>query len=93
MAKESKTQIIVVFGTLEWAKVFEHNRDRAAWNEEKDGEYKVTVIMESDNADKLKKSGCAKAMHEVEGGTKVTLARPHKGKFAWQGGAPKVVNS
>ena len=33
MAKESKTQIIEVFGTLEWAKVFEHNRDRAAWNE------------------------------------------------------------
>ena len=53
MAKESKTQIIEVFGKLEWAKVFEHNRDRAAWNEEKDGEYKVTVIMDSDNADNL----------------------------------------
>lgn len=92
MAKESKTQIVEVFGTLEWAKVFEHNRDRAAWNEEKDGEYKVTVIMDDENAAKLKESGCAKAMHEVEGGTKVTLARPHKGKFDWQGGEPKVVN-
>jgi hypothetical protein len=92
MAKESKTQIVEVFGTLEWAKVFEHNRDRAAWNEEKDGEYKVTVIMDDDNAAKLKESGCAKAMHEVEGGTKVTLARPHKGKFDWQGGEPQVVN-
>jgi len=92
MAKESKTQIVEVFGTLEWAKVFEHNRDRAAWNEEKDGEYKVTVIMDDENAAKLKESGCAKAMHEVEGGTKVTLARPHKGKFDWQGGEPQVVN-
>lgn len=92
MAKESKTQIVEIFGTLEWAKVFEHNRDRAAWNEEKDGEYKITVIMDDDNAKKLKDSGCAKAMHEVEGGTKVTLARPHKGKFEWQGGAPAVAN-
>jgi len=92
MAKESKTQIVEIFGTLEWAKVFEHNRDRASWNEEKDGEYKITVIMDDDNAKKLKDSGCAKAMHDVEGGTKVTLARPHKGKFDWQGGAPAVAN-
>ena len=92
MAKESKTQIVEVSGVLEWAKVFEHNRDRAAWNEEKDGEYKITVIMDDENAEKLKSSGCAKAMHEVEGGTKVTLARPHKGKFEWQGGAPAVAN-
>jgi hypothetical protein len=92
MANESKTQIVEVFGTLEWAKVFEHNRDRAAWNEEKDGEYKITVIMDDDNAEKLKASGCAKATHQVEGGTKVTFARPHKGKFDWQGGAPSVAN-
>lgn len=92
MAKESKTQIVEIFGTLEWAKVFESNRDRAAWNEEKEGEYKITIIMDDDNASKLKDSGCAKAMHEVEGGTKVTLARPHKGKHEWQGGAPSVAN-
>lgn len=92
MAKETKTQIVEVFGTLEWAKVFEHNRDRAAWNEEKDGEYKITVIMDKENAAKLKDSGCAKAMHDVEDGVKVTLSRPHKGKFDWQGGAPAVAN-
>jgi len=92
MANESKTQIVEIFGVLEWAKVFEHNRDRAAWNEEKDGEYKVTVIMDDENAEKLRSSGCAKATHQVEGGTKVTLARPHKGKFEWQGGAPTVAN-
>lgn len=92
MTKESKTQIVEIFGTLEWAKVFEHNRDRAAWNEEKDGEYKITVIMDDENAEKLKASGCAKATHQVEGGTKVTFARPHKGKFEWQGGAPSVAN-
>lgn len=92
MAKESKTQIVELFGTLEWAKVFEHNRDRASWNEDKDGEYKVTVIMDDDNAEKLKASGCAKATHQVEEGTKVTFSRPHKGKFDWQGGAPSVAN-
>ena len=92
MAKETKTQIVEVFGTLEWAKVFEHNRDRAPWNEEKDGEYKITIIMDDENTAKLKDSGCAKAMSKVDGGTKVTLARPHKGKFEWQGGAPAVAN-
>lgn len=92
MTKESKTQIVEIFGTLEWAKVFEHNRDRAAWNEEKDGEYKITVIMDDENAEKLKTSGCAKSVYEVEGGTKVTFARPHKGKFEWQGGSPAVAN-
>lgn len=92
MTKESKTQIVELFGTLEWAKVFEHNRDRASWNEEKDGEYKITIIMDDENTEKLKSSGCAKAMHQVDGGTKVTLARPHKGKFEWQGGAPSVAN-
>jgi len=92
MAKESKTKFVEVFGTLEWAKVFESNRDRASWNEEKEGEYKITVVMDDANTQKLKESGCAKAMHSVEGGTKVTFARPHKGKFEWQGGAPAVAN-
>lgn len=92
MAKESKTQFVELFGTLEWAKVFEANRDRASWNEDKEGEYKVTIIMDEENTKKLKDSGCGKAMHEVEGGTKVTLSRPHKGKFDWQGGAPAVAN-
>jgi len=92
MTKKTKTQYFELFGTLEWAKVFEHNRDRAAWNEDKEGEYKVTIIMDAENAEKLKESGCGKGISQVEDGTKVTLARPHKGKFEWQGGAPKVAN-
>ena len=92
MANESKTQILELFGTLEWAKVFEHNRDRAVWNEEKEGEYKVTIIMDDENTEKFKESGCGKALVAVDGGNKVTFARPHKGKFEWQGGAPKVAN-
>jgi hypothetical protein len=92
MPNESKTQILELFGTLEWAKVFEHNRDRAAWNEEKEGEYKVTIILDEENTEKFKASGCGKALVAVDGGNKVTFARPHKGKFEWQGGAPKVAN-
>ena len=34
---------IDIKGTLEWAKVFELNRDHNEWNEDKGGEYKVTV--------------------------------------------------
>ena len=86
------TEILELFGTLDWAKVFEHNRDQASWNVETDGECKVTITLDEDNADKLKSAGCQKKMESVEGGTKVTLSRPFKGNNDWGSGTPTVVN-
>ena len=86
------TEILELFGTLDWAKVFEHNRDQASWNVETDGECKVTITLDEDNTAKLTAAGCQKKMESVEGGTKVTLSRPFKGRNEWGSGTPTVVN-
>lgn len=81
-----------VKGTIEWAKVFESNRDRAEWNKETDGEYKVTVFTDKETADALKQAGCGKTITETEKGHKVTFSRPHTGREEWQGGPPMVAD-
>ena len=86
------TEILELFGTLDWAKVFEHNRDQASWNVETDGECKVTITLDEDNTAKLTAAGCQKKMESVEGGTKGTLSRPFKGRNEWGSGTPTVVN-
>ena len=47
-------------GTIEWAKVFESNRDQNEWNVETNGEYKVTVITDKKTAKSLVDAGCKK---------------------------------
>ena len=83
---------IDIKGTLEWAKVFELNRDHNEWNEDKGGEYKVTVTTDKKTADALKKAGCQKKIEEVSGGHKITVVRPHVGSQDWMGGAPIVTD-
>lgn len=81
-----------VKGTLEWAKLFEANRDKAEWTKDTDGQYKVTVVMDKDMAEQLKKSGCRKKITEEDGKYRVTFSRPHKAKYDWQGGPPVVAD-
>jgi len=83
---------IDVKGKIEWAKVFESNRDRAEWNTETDGEYKVTVTTDAATAKALKDAGCMKKIEEVTDGHKVTFSRPHTGAQDWMGGAPIVAD-
>lgn len=83
---------IDIKGTLDWAKVFESNRDHNEWNEDKDGEYKVTVTTDKKTADALKKAGCQKKIEEVDGGHRITVVRPHVGLQDWMGGAPVVAD-
>jgi len=83
---------IDIKGTLEWAKVFESNRDQAEWNVDTNGEYKVTVTTDKKTADALKKAGCQKKMEEVDGGVRLTVSRPHTGSQDWMGGAPIVAD-
>ena len=59
---------IDIKGTIEWAKVFESNRDQAEWNIDTNGEYKVTVITDKKTAKSLVDAGCKKKIEEVEGG-------------------------
>ena len=79
-------------GTIEWAKVFESNRDKNEWNVETNGEYKVTVITDKKTAKALVDAGCKKKIEEVEGGHKITVSRPHTGIQDWMGGEPIVAD-
>lgn len=81
-----------VKGVLEWAKVFESNRDKAEWTKDTDGEYKITVVMDKDMAEQLKKAGCRKKISEENGKYRVTFSRAHTAKYDWQGGAPVVAD-
>lgn len=81
-----------VKGKIQWAKVFESNRDRADFHKETDGAYKVTVITDKATADALVKGGCGKKITEEDGGYRVTFDRPHQGRYDWQGGAPLVAD-
>jgi hypothetical protein len=83
---------IDIKGTIEWAKVFESNRDRAEWNKETDGEYKVTITTDAATAKELKKAGCMKKIEEVDSGHRLTVSRPHTGAQDWMGGAPIVAD-
>lgn len=84
----SKAERLQLVGTLEWAKVFPSNLDRAEWNKETDGEFKITMILDEENQEKLNSSN---SMKQIKDG-KVTFSRPHVGKHEWQGGAPTVAD-
>lgn len=90
---KSKTKYLELFAKLEWAKVFESNRDRAEWSRETDGEYKVTMILSDEDAGKLKEAGCGLKMEKTDEGTRVTVKRPHKHpRHEWAGGMPKLAD-
>jgi hypothetical protein len=93
MADKVKTKYLELFATMEWAKVFESNRDRSPWNVETDGEYKVTLILKDEDAAKLKEAGCATKMENTAEGVRVTVKRPcvHP-RHEWAGGTPKVAD-
>ena len=79
-------------GRIDWAKVFEVNRDRAHFHQETDGMCKVTVSTDEKTMKELQKAGLGKKFKETDHGWSVTLDRPHKGKHEWQGGAPLVAD-
>jgi len=83
---------IDIKGTIEWAQVFESNRDQAEWNADTNGEYKVTVTTDKKTADALKKAGSQKKIEEVDGGFRITVSRPHTGAEDWMGGEPVVAD-
>lgn len=79
-------------GIAEWAKVFEENRDMAEWHKDSNGAYSITLLLDEENAEKVRKSGTQKKMvQDPEGrGTVFTPVRKHSTQFDWQGGPPAV---
>tara|TARA_B110000093_G_scaffold28364_1_gene28112 strand:+ start:2249 stop:2794 length:546 start_codon:yes stop_codon:yes gene_type:complete len=88
------TNTIELTGTLEWAKLFESNRDNGEYDVETDGATTVTLLMEDDVFKAMKDSGVRKqGKPDPEGrGTRVTFKRPWKDRFdrEWAAGPPVV---
>ena len=92
MAKAKK---FTVEGTINWARVFEDNRDMDGYNgayQPCDGAYTFDLLVDEDNMKKLQEAGTAKKFKEVETGKyKVKMVRKHVGPFDAASGPPKVV--
>lgn len=90
------TKTIELTGTLEWAKLFEFNRDQGEYDVETDGATTVTLLMDDDVFKMMKDEGVRKqGKPDAEGrGTRVTFKRPWKDKFDrdWAAGPPTVFN-
>ena len=96
----SKSRFIKLDAELQWAKVFTHNRDMIGYKpndkvpgsyEDCDGAYKVDLILDEENLQKLTDAGSMKRPKEQEDGRyKVTVIRKHKGPFPEVSGPPKV---
>ena len=88
------TKTIELHGILEWAKLFEGNRDNGEYDVETDGATTVDIIMEDDVFKMMKDEGVRKqGKADPEGrGTRVKFKRPWKDKFDrdWAAGPPKV---
>jgi len=90
------TKTIELTGTLEWAKLFEFNRDQGEYDVETDGATTVTLLMDDDVFNMMKNEGVRKkGRPDEEGrGTRVTFKRAWKDKFdrEWAAGPPAVFN-
>jgi len=86
------TNTIELTGTLEWAKLFESNRDNGEYDIETDGATTVDLIMDEKTLKAMKDAGVRKSAKEAEGGYRVKFKRPWKDKFdrEWAAGPPKV---
>lgn len=81
-------------GPIQWAKVFEGNREMKDYQGVEHifgGLYKIDMILDKDQKKVLKESGSAlKGKFDDDGNFIVTFKRKHEGPFAEASGAPKV---
>jgi hypothetical protein len=97
-----KSKQVKLTGPVQWAKVFEHNRDMQGYDGDAHtwgGTYVLDMILDDANWKKLKDAGSAKKSKErkdtdIEAeGTKVSLSRKHEGPFVEASGPPKVLRT
>lgn len=95
----AKSTTVKLRGTLNWAKVFEENRDMEGYQgayEDCEGAYTVNIQLDEENYEKLKATGSPKAGKKVGGEYDVKFIRKHAdprlAKWPEMGGAPGVYN-
>ena len=105
MAKGTKYVEVLTIGKIEWARVFEDNRDMEGFEglyTDCDGAYTLVQVLDKVQLEKLKKAGSQKKPIEkrlMDGVIAIKFERKHlvKGKdgnpIEKAGGPPKVVNA
>jgi hypothetical protein len=90
---KSTTQLVEVEGILNWAKVFEFNRDKNEDFHGEGGAYTVDVLLEKAELDKLTKSGSRLKPKITEEGIAIRFKRKHIHPAGIQelAGPPRVV--
>ena len=87
------TEYITTEGPIIWAKVFEQNRDFPPFDDNKDGFYTLTQIIDDAEKAKLEAAGCRKKLETNPDGPgwlyKPRRAHTVPGKD-WAGGPPKI---
>ena len=86
------TKTIELKGTLEWAKLFEGNRDQGQYDIDTDGATTIDILMDSSNLKSMKDAGIRK-QGKAEGDlTRVKFKRGWADQFGrdWAAGPPKV---
>lgn len=106
MANTSKFTEITTVGPIEWARIFENNRDMEGYDgayTDCEGAYIVTQVLDKAQFEKLKKAGSQKKPNGkrlMDGVIAVKFERPHVKKHTTTGeviekagGPPKVMNA
>ena len=95
---------VTTVGTIEWAKVFEDNRDMKGFDgeyEKTDGAYVVDQVLDKDEYQKLVNAGSQKKPKQkrlMDGEIVIKMMRPHKvvtrdgRELPQAGGAPEVTD-
>ena len=105
MAKGTKYTEVVTTGPIEWARIFEDNRDMEGYEgmyAECEGAYTLVQVLDKTQFEKLKKGGSQKKPIQkrlMDGVIAIKFERKHLvktkdgGLIDKAGGAPKVVNA
>lgn len=88
------TKYVVFEGPVEWAQVFESNRDMGDFHDAYDGQYSLNMILDSDNLDKFIECGAIMKPKKNENGeTFVKFRRKHIDRFPESSGPPRVLKN
>lgn len=90
------TKYVTLEGIAEWAKVFEHNRDKTGYKgafEATDGRTCINLIISKEDFDKLQKTGSMKrgTFDQAGRGINVKFDRKWNTGRDWDSGAPEVL--
>lgn len=96
MASKITNKKVVLEGIANWAKVFESNRDMEGYKgayKDTNGRTTIELVLDDENAERLKRAGSMKRGRPVEGGLSVKLDRKWESDKDWESGSPEILRA